>query len=303
MKKILTLALLLFLVGCQPKDINEEPVTEDPVMDQDEMEDTSNPDDMDDEKPMDEDTSNPDDKDDDKPMDEDTTEPVEMMEFDLETLSMYNGVDMDKMYIAVKGIVYDVTDDDAWSTGEHNGYMVGKDITDGFMLSPHSEALLTDMVKIGTLVVDEFSLEELSMYNGVDMDTMYIAVDGIVYDVTGVAGWASGEHQGYMVGNDVTEGFIMSPHAMATLDDLTIVGVLIVEEFSLEELSMHNGVDMDTMYIAVDGIVYDVTGVAGWASGEHQGYMVGNDVTEGFIMSPHAMATLDDLTIVGILKE
>ncbi len=189
MKKILTLALLLFLVGCQTNDIEDEKVTEEPVNDK--------------------------------------AQPTELTVFDLEELSKYDGIVMEKMYIAVDGFVYDVTDVESWSTGEHKGLLVGKDVTEGFNISPHSEETLAELTKVGTLVVTEFTLAELAMYNGVEMDKTYIAVDGIVYDVTGVDSWNTGEHHGYMVGADVTEGFAKSPHAMATLDNLMIVGILV----------------------------------------------------------------------------
>lgn len=196
MRKILTLALLLFLVGCGTQENTEmstpetSPETETPVTEQ-------------------------------------PTEPEEMgmMYFTLSELAMYDGVQMDMMYVAVDGIVYDVTTVEAWSTGTHNGYSVGNDVTEGLNMSPHKESVLADLTQVGMLV-EEFDLEMLSMYDGVQMEMMYIAVNGIVYDVTGVAEWSTGSHQGYNVGNDVTEGFEISPHAMATLEALTVVGKL-----------------------------------------------------------------------------
>lgn len=73
----------------------------------------------------------------------------------------------------------------------------------------------------------EFTLEELKEYDGKDGRAAYVAVDGIVYDVTDVAGWAGGEHNGAMAGTDATEDLNNSPHGPSKLTDLPIVGKLV----------------------------------------------------------------------------
>ncbi|MBM7839934.1 putative heme/steroid binding protein [Alkalihalobacillus xiaoxiensis] len=74
-----------------------------------------------------------------------------------------------------------------------------------------------------------FTLEELSEYDGQDGNDAYVAVDGIVYDVTDVGAWAGGEHApagGLEAGGDRSEEIEASPHGTAVLEDLPIVGTL-----------------------------------------------------------------------------
>jgi predicted heme/steroid binding protein len=48
----------------------------------------------------------------------------------------------------------------------------------------------------------DLTLEELAEYNGKDDNPAYIAVDGVIYDVSRNANWKSGEHNGYSAGNE-----------------------------------------------------------------------------------------------------
>lgn len=74
----------------------------------------------------------------------------------------------------------------------------------------------------------EFTLEELSQYNGQDGQPAYVAVDGTVYDVTDASGWKDGKHKnGIEAGNDLTEYIGKSPHGKKVLDNLPVVGTLV----------------------------------------------------------------------------
>jgi predicted heme/steroid binding protein len=74
--------------------------------------------------------------------------------------------------------------------------------------------------------------------------------------------------------------------------------------FTLEELSAFNGKDGNAAYIAVSGIVYDVTNSSKWKDGSHNGFEAGQDLTDAIInQSPHGIRTLDHMPIVGTLSE
>ena len=51
------------------------------------------------------------------------------LELTLEELEKYDGKDGQKAYVAVEGIIYDVTDIPEWQNGIHNGQVAGKDVT------------------------------------------------------------------------------------------------------------------------------------------------------------------------------
>lgn len=56
----------------------------------------------------------------------------------------------------------------------------------------------------------------------------YVAVDGVVYDVTDNAAWAGGEHvDEFPAGNDYTEEILSSPHGESLLEGLPVVGNLV----------------------------------------------------------------------------
>lgn len=72
-----------------------------------------------------------------------------------------------------------------------------------------------------------FTLEDLSEYDGQDGNPAYVAVDGVVYDVTDNEAWEGGEHAGELIaGGDYTEEILESPHGESVLEDLPIVGTL-----------------------------------------------------------------------------
>ncbi len=72
-----------------------------------------------------------------------------------------------------------------------------------------------------------FTLSELAAYNGNAGSLAYIAVGGIVYDVTHDANWSNGWHQGlHLAGTDATHAFAGSPHSETYLATLPVVGTL-----------------------------------------------------------------------------
>ena len=74
----------------------------------------------------------------------------------------------------------------------------------------------------------QFTLSELAQYNGDNGGLAYVAVNGIVYDVTDAAEWENGWHKGlHLAGTDATAVFATSPHSQTLLDTLPIVGTLV----------------------------------------------------------------------------
>ena len=76
----------------------------------------------------------------------------------------------------------------------------------------------------------ELTLAELAQYNGKDGNPAYVAVDGIIYDVTNLAKWKNGEHNGYTAGQDLTDIIKnKSPHGVSKLEGVPVVGTLVAE--------------------------------------------------------------------------
>lgn len=72
-----------------------------------------------------------------------------------------------------------------------------------------------------------FTLEELAQYDGKNGNDSYVAVSGIVYDVTNADKWQNGSHYGVQAGTDCTTAISRSPHGISVLDGLPIVGTLV----------------------------------------------------------------------------
>lgn len=92
-----------------------------------------------------------------EPVEEETVEPVEEAQDDelvltLEELADFNGQDGKRAYVAVDGVIYDVTDSDAWKNGKHNGFDAGNDLTKEIKeVSPHGISKLANVVEVGKL--------------------------------------------------------------------------------------------------------------------------------------------------------
>lgn len=75
-----------------------------------------------------------------------------------------------------------------------------------------------------------FTAEELARYDGQNGQPAYVAVDGVVYDVTGSRMWPQGSHtpcSGSLAGRDLSEVMKTAPSNMrASLMGFPVVGTL-----------------------------------------------------------------------------
>lgn len=71
-----------------------------------------------------------------------------------------------------------------------------------------------------------FTVTQLAQYNGQNGNKAYVAIDGKVYDVTNIAKWKNGMHQGLTAGLDLSTFINQSPHGKGILGNLTVVGTL-----------------------------------------------------------------------------
>lgn len=72
----------------------------------------------------------------------------------------------------------------------------------------------------------EFTLEELLQYDGMNGRPAYVAVEGIVYDISNEEKWAGGTHFGLTAGKDYTKEFSTCHGNNKILSKLPRVGIL-----------------------------------------------------------------------------
>lgn len=85
-----------------------------------------------------------------------TTGATESTTFTLDELARFDGKNGTAAYVAVDGVVYDVSDSQAWQDGTHRscnlGAMAGKDLSEVITQAPaNMRALLESMPVVGTL--------------------------------------------------------------------------------------------------------------------------------------------------------
>lgn len=70
--------------------------------------------------------------------------------FTAESLKNYDGKNGRPAYIAVDGIVYDVTNNSHWTNGDHHGLTAGQALSKDILKSPHGHSILHRINKVGT---------------------------------------------------------------------------------------------------------------------------------------------------------
>ena len=169
--------------------------------------------------------------------------------FNAQTLSAYNGKNGAPAYVAVNGIVYDMTGIGAWTNGQHQGYSAGQDLTATFSNSPHSEKMLTQLPIVGTFV------------------SSVVKVDTPLVD-SKTSATITAETQVTVP----AESIALSPSSTTTSSDIWTYSIL----------SKYNGVGGQPAYIAVNGVIYNVSSIGTWTGGVHHGIKAGQDVTAFF---------------------
>jgi len=74
-----------------------------------------------------------------------------------------------------------------------------------------------------------------------------------------------------------------------------------MRSFSRNELALHNGQDKETIYVAFQGQVYDVTSSRLWKNGKHYEHWAGQDLTNELEDAPHSAKVFEKFVIVGRL--
>ncbi len=103
----------------------------------------------------------------------------------------------------------------------------------------------------------------------------------------------------------VTEAPAMTEAPVATeapAPEVTAASAPAQLELTVDELAAYDGTNGKPAYVAVNGVIYDVTNVPAWKNGAHNGYTAGKDLSDAIGNAPHKDSVLANLTVVGKLK-
>ncbi len=67
-------------------------------------------------------------------------------------LALRNGQDRPEIWVAYKGVIYDVTESRLWRNGKHYEHWAGQDLTHELPDAPHTETVFERMKAVGRLV-------------------------------------------------------------------------------------------------------------------------------------------------------
>jgi len=76
----------------------------------------------------------------------------ELPHFTKNQLALRNGQDKPEVWVAYKGLVYDVTNSRLWRSGKHYEHWAGQDLTKELEDAPHTDKVFDRFVIIGHLV-------------------------------------------------------------------------------------------------------------------------------------------------------
>ena len=69
------------------------------------------------------------------------------------------------------------------------------------------------------------TIEELAQYDGRDGRPAYVAVSGVIYDVSGSPLWKDGHHvDSHHAGHDLTEELKSAPHVRSVIERFPVIG-------------------------------------------------------------------------------
>ena len=74
------------------------------------------------------------------------------------------------------------------------------------------------------------------------------------------------------------------------------------KEVTMAQLALRNGQDKPEIWIAYQGMVYDVTISRFWKNGKHYEHWAGQDLTDELKDAPHTEYVFEKFAVIGKLK-
>ncbi|MEQ1588201.1 MAG: cytochrome b5 domain-containing protein [Cyclobacteriaceae bacterium] len=73
-------------------------------------------------------------------------------------------------------------------------------------------------------------------------------------------------------------------------------------EITRSQLTLRNGQDKSEIWIAYQGLVYDVTSSRLWFTGKHYEHWAGQDLTDELKDAPHTEKVFEKFKVIGTLQ-
>lgn len=92
------------------------------------------------------------------------------------------------------------------------------------------------------------TIEELARFDGCDGHAAYVAISGVVYDVSTSPRWKDGDHEGtHQAGHDLTEELKSAPHVRTLVERFPVVGK--IENHAIQKQKPTTGIPLLSIII------------------------------------------------------
>lgn len=72
--------------------------------------------------------------------------------------------------------------------------------------------------------------------------------------------------------------------------------------YTLQQLALRNGQDKPQIWVAYQGLIYDVSSSRLWRDGKHYQHWAGQDLTPELKDAPHTASVFEKFKVIGKLK-
>jgi len=76
---------------------------------------------------------------------------ADLPQYTISQLALRNGQDKPQIWVAVDGIIYDVSESRLWRNGKHYEHWAGQDLTSELEDAPHSKSVFSRFKKVGKI--------------------------------------------------------------------------------------------------------------------------------------------------------
>lgn len=88
---------------------------------------------------------------------------------------------------------------------------------------------------------------------------------------------------------------------MAASSRLCQKATTLMQAYTRAQLALHNGQDKPQIWVAFQGVIYDVSSSKLWAKGMHYEHWAGQDLTEELAEAPHTEKVFKKFKVIGKL--